>query len=112
LAVTSHPVQPIRRGLLVRLEHLLELGLDVPLIVGQTSGQRGQLLPDDVADPGQEPERHHDRQSDRAGARQAKPLEKAGHRRQREAQQHGEGQRLEDLAREVHERNDPEDQHR
>ena len=110
--LVGHVLQPVRRRLLPRLEHPAQLVLDVLLVVGQAVGQRGQLLPDDVADAAQEPQGEDDRQDDRGGAGQAASLQEADRRRQGEAQEHREGQRLEDLAREVHEGDDGEDQHR
>ena len=89
-----------------------ELGLDVLLVTGQSIGKRGELLPDDVADPGQQSQAENNRHDNGGGPGKAASLEDSGHRGQGEAQQHRQGQRLEHFAREVHEGNDREDQDR
>ena len=108
----ARSTRPAPRRPLPRLEYSAQFILDVLLVVGQAPRQRGQLLPDEIADAAQKPHRDDDRQYDRSGAWQADTLQEANRRYQGEAQEHRQGQGLEDFAREVQEGDDGEDQHR
>ena len=100
---------PIERRVVRRLQevHLL---LDSLLIARQLVGQHGELPHDDVADPAQRPEREGDREEDRDGPRHPTPLEESRKRRQCEAEEHRQGQRLQHLGRERHRGDDRQDE--
>ena len=93
----------------LRRLHPLDLLVDVPLILGELVGQTAQLVADLIADEPQAPHHHEDREHHGGDPGELRPLEQPGDRHQGEAEQDRQGERLEDLRRQVHERDDGED---